>query len=164
MARILYTDGACSDNGKKTACGGWSFLEIRIDNEGKEYLYHLHSEGELPKDDIVPPTSIRMELKAAINALRYITTPQEIHLHSDSAYVVNGINDKWYKNWNLYDDQPFKKTPMNLDLWRELVELIQFHGEDNVKAIHVSGHKGHRWQELCDSMARQKASEAKLRR
>lgn len=165
--RILYCDGSCPTNGRKDAYGGWCFVEVCRDVDPDERLINMVSGGEAPKRGKPKITSIRMELLAAIRALESVKEPSDIILHSDSAYLINGINDRWYMNWNMEGDRPYLKTPANLDLWGRLVELIRFHelrGPFKVKGIHIPGHKGHRWQELCDSMARQRANEARNKR
>lgn len=161
--RILYSDGSCPDNGKPMACGGWCAIEVKggPSVEAQE-LVSTSSGYEIP-DIGKPNTSIRMELLGAIAALTIPTEPSEITFHSDSAYVINGINQKWYKSWFRTGKNSFGKEPANMDLWRLLVDRIEFHGERNITAVHVRGHKGHRWQELCDSIAVQKSAEAKRR-
>lgn len=159
--RIFYSDGSCPDNGKNMACGGWCAVEVsdqpKIEDQN---LIDTNSGYEIP-NEFLPNTSIRMELLGAIAALSIPKEPSKVLFHSDSAYVINGITQKWYRNWFRTGKNSLGKTPANLDLWTRLVKLIEFHGEANITARHVKGHKGHRWQELCDSIAVQRSAEAK---
>ncbi len=40
-----------------------------------------------------------MELTAVIEGLKLLKFPCNVHLYSDSAYVVNAFNQNWIKNW-----------------------------------------------------------------
>ena len=80
---VIYTDGACKGNPGK---GGWGvFLEYK-DKTKKIYGYEDNT------------TNNRMELTAAIMALREIKEPCEVILYTDSKYVINGI-EEWIHNW-----------------------------------------------------------------
>ncbi len=70
----IYTDGACSGNPGK---GGWAAV---LFYEGKK----MELSGAAPHT-----TNQRMELVAAIEALRALNQPCEVTLYSDSAYLVN---------------------------------------------------------------------------
>ncbi len=81
----IYTDGACSGN---PGPGGW----------GAVLCYGAHVK-ELYGGQPQPTTNNRMELMAAIAALESLTRPVTVRLHTDSAYVRDGIT-KWQVNWN----------------------------------------------------------------
>jgi ribonuclease HI len=155
MSVIVYADGSCPFNGSDVAVGGWNFLIMKgpPNKPDQQVLIDSVSGYEPPNPDL-PNTNIRMELKAVIEALKYFKEPTEVIIHSDSAYVVNGVNDKWYQRWFKTGLNSLGKTPANLDLWVELVDLVKQH---TVKMVHVKGHSGHTWQELSDTFARQKA-------
>jgi len=72
----IYTDGACSGN---PGDGGWGAILI--------YGNHEKEVSGFEKDT----TNNRMELVAAINALKMLKEPCEVDLYSDSAYLVNGF-------------------------------------------------------------------------
>ena len=74
---IIYTDGACSGN---PGPGGWGALIIDDQNE-----------TELCGGE-ADTTNNRMELQAAIEALRATEGASEVILYTDSQYVKNGIN------------------------------------------------------------------------
>ena len=80
----IYTDGACSGN---PGPGGWGALLMYKDTK-KEI-----SGG---KEDT---TNNVMELTAVIEGLKLLKFPCKVKLYSDSAYVVNGFNQKWIYGW-----------------------------------------------------------------
>ena len=58
-----------------------------------------------------------MELAAVVNALAALKEPCEVHLHTDSAYIVNALNEGWIENWKrrgwtTADDD------LNIDIYR----------------------------------------------
>ncbi len=153
----IYTDGSVINNGSSKAGGGWCFLVV----EGNNLLYS--GCGYEAPNPSMPNTSIRMELKAVIEALKYISEfgkDIEFLIYSDSAYVVNGINQKWYESWFRTGKNSLGKIPKNLDLWKELVSLLA----TNMKLCYVPGHKGNRWNELADSLAKQGALKARSKK
>lgn len=97
-------------------------------------------------------TNNRMEMMAAIVALRQLRgISKKVHLYSDSSYLVNGIEKGWArkwrsKGWRKSDGQPV----MNIDLWKELLELLS---EISVRFIWLKGHAGHELNERCDRLA-----------
>ncbi len=73
-----------------------------------------------------------------------------IHIYTDSAYARNGCitwRHNWKKNGWVKSD---KKPVENLDLWKQLDELLEQH---EVKLFKVKGHSGHPQNDLADSMA-----------
>jgi Ribonuclease HI len=132
---IIYTDGACRGN---PGPGGWGVLI--------EY-------GELSKQlygGDVSTTNNKMELTAAIMALKEIKEPCEIILYTDSKYVLQGI-EEWIHNWKKRDWRGANKKPVkNIDLWKELDELRDKH---NIKWNWVKGHSGDPGNETADMLA-----------
>ncbi len=95
-------------------------------------------------------TNNRMELTAAIVALKALKTPCKVTLHSDSQYVVNGINKGWAKKWRANGWMRNKKDPaLNPDLWQQLLELCEKH---DVTFVWVKGHAGIAENERCDQL------------
>jgi ribonuclease HI len=131
----IFTDGACRGN---PGPGGW----------GAVLRYQGHEQNLCGGE--ANTTNNRMELKAAIEALRALKEPCAVTLTTDSTYVKNGINDwiaKWKKNgWRTAS----KKEVKNKDLWVELDEQCQKHSLD---WRWVKGHSGHRENELADQLA-----------
>ncbi len=133
----LYTDGACSGN---PGPGGWGSILILGENR-KEI-----SGGS--KDT----TNNIMELTAVIEGLKMLKRPCKVQVYSDSAYVVNGFNQKWIygwmkKNWKNASGEPVK----NKELWQELYNLTQIH---EVTFNKVKGHADNELNNRCDELAR----------
>jgi ribonuclease HI len=142
----IYTDGACSGN---PGPGGWAAV-LRFGDSEREI-----SGGE------AHTTNQRMELRAAIEGLKALTRPCRVHLHSDSAYLVNCFRQRWYENWIRNSWMTRAKTPVgNRDLWEELIRLNEIH---DVEWIKVAGHAGDPLNERCDVLARQAALRAASR-
>ncbi len=136
----IYTDGACSGN---PGAGGWGAL-LRCNGVEKEL-----SGGE---DNT---TNNRMELTAVISALKALKRSCKIVLHTDSRYVMDGVNE-WLPKWRLNGWRTAnKKTPVkNIDLWQELETQLAKH---EIKWIWVKGHNGHAENERVDKLARDEA-------
>lgn len=132
----IYTDGACRGNPGK---GGWGAVLVY---EGKE--------KELFGGD-KETTNNRMELTAAIEALRALKEPCHVILTSDSQYLVNGIEKGWAVSWKKNGWKKSDKTPaLNPDLWDSLLSLLEIH---TVDFVWVKGHAGHPYNERCDELA-----------
>ena len=131
----IYTDGACRGN---PGDGGWGVL-IEYENFSKEYFG-----GEKNT------TNNKMELKAAIEGLKVLKETCEVHITTDSKYVMYGITS-WIQNWKKNNwMNSSKKEVKNKDLWIELDELTSRH---NIKWNWVKGHSGHKKNEIADSLA-----------
>ncbi|MDO4733279.1 MAG: ribonuclease HI [Bacillota bacterium] len=133
----IYTDGACSGN---PGPGGWGCIllsgSLRKEMNGGERI----------------TTNQRMELTAAVEALRALKQPCQVELYSDSAYLINGFNQRWLVNWQRNGWMNSKKQPVeNQDLWKELLRLSQIH---HVQWRKVKGHAGDELNERCDALAR----------
>lgn len=132
----IFTDGACSGN---PGPGGWGVL-LRCGTVVKELS------GYDPDT-----TNNRMELMAAIEALRALNRPCKVSLCTDSQYVKNGITQwifSWKRrNWETSSGEPVK----NQDLWQTLDQIARMH---NVQWKWVKGHDGHTENERCDQLAR----------
>lgn len=133
----LFTDGACSGN---PGPGGWAYI-----------LKHPAS-GKAREDfgGERRTTNNRMELMGVIQGLTALKSPSSVELHSDSQYVLKGLNEwlaGWKKNgWRTSGKQPVK----NQDLWQRLDQLITTH---TVRFHWVRGHAGHPENERCDLLA-----------
>ena len=139
---IIYTDGACSGN---PGPGGWASVLIYGD-----YRKEI-SGGEKMT------TNQRMELSAALEALRLLKRPSQVDIYSDSAYLINAFNNGWLLKWQKNGWLNSKKDPVeNQDLWKGLLEMNAKH-EINWKK--VKGHAGNPENERCDVLARQAINE-----
>ena len=131
----IFTDGACRGN---PGPGGWGAL-LRYGDTERE-LYGGESET----------TNNRMELRAAIEALRALKEPCEVDLTTDSVYVRSGITE-WLANWKRRNWKTANKKPVkNVDLWQALDEQNSRH---QVRWHWVKGHSGHRENEIADQLA-----------
>ena len=87
---------------------------------------------------------------AAIKALEALKEPCQVTLVSDSEYVVNGITKGWARGWRAKGWRRSGKTVPNWELWRQLLELCEYH---RVRFEWVRGHAGHVENERCDALA-----------
>jgi ribonuclease HI len=102
-------------------------------------------------------TNNRAELFAVIASLSGIAAGSTIRVHSDSRYLVQGIDDglaRWKANGWRRGRSGQTGRLKNEDLWRELDELLQQH---RVQVVWVPAHAGDRWNERCDQLARDAA-------
>ena len=133
----IYTDGACSGN---PGVGGWGVVIIE-DNKNETFL----NGGENHT------TNNKMELTAAIQALKTFEKESTITLITDSKYVKDGIQS-WIQNWKKNGWKTAAKKPVkNKELWIELDELIARH---NITWKWVKGHAGNTHNEKADYLAR----------
>ena len=132
----IYTDGACSGN---PGAGGWCAILM--------YMGHEKMVSGYNKDT----TNNRMEIFAVIQGLKQLKESCEVHVYSDSAYVVNAFNEHWIekwqsKNWMLTRTSRVK----NDDLWRMLVMECAQH---KVTFHKVKGHADNEYNNKCDKQA-----------
>lgn len=133
----IYTDGACSRN---PGPGGWAAV-LKYNEHVKEV-----SGGE------TQTTNQRMEIQAVVGALLTLKKPCRVVIHSDSAYVVNCLTQKWYVKWKNNGWKNSKGEPVqNQDLWEALLRAMDGHVVSFKK---VKGHAGVAWNERCDELAR----------
>lgn len=159
MNIVIYTDGAFSS----TLCQGtFGFVaypkgnrDLRVERKGP-VIHHRQ-------------TSQVAELTAFIKSLEFVfeelckgdkskSLKFNLHILSDSSYLVNGSMDWMYKwkrnNW---------KDKENIDLWKRIYDLKENHfGE--VKVEWVKGHNGNPMNELADALCGEAMSEFKDKR
>ncbi len=129
---FLYTDGASSGN---PGPGGYGVV-LKCAGMVKEM-----SEG------FSLTTNNRMELLAVIRGLEAIRWENaEVHVYSDSSYVVNAINKGWLQTWKARGYTKVK----NPDLWMRFEPLLHRH---RVAFHWIKGHAGHPENERCDALA-----------
>jgi ribonuclease HI len=133
---VIHTDGGCRGN---PGPGGWAAV-LSCGNRTREIS------GGVPET-----TNNRMELQAAIEALKALKEPCEVELFTDSQYVRRGVTE-WIGNWKRNGWMTAAKTPVkNADLWRALDEQARRH---RVTWRWLKGHAGHAANERCDELAR----------
>ena len=131
----IYTDGACRGN---PGPGGWGVLIVAGERQKT-----LH--GGEPET-----TNNRMELTAAIEGLNALKSQQNVVLHTDSKYVMDGVN-QWMPNWKRRGWRTAAKKPVkNQDLWMALDEAVQRHA---IHWVWVKGHSGNPGNEMADALA-----------
>ena len=92
-----------------------------------------------------------MELTAVIRGLEALKEKCNVTIYSDSAYVVNAINNDWITNWQLNGWKNSAKDDVsNKDLWEKLLDLLASHPSVFVK---VKGHSTNELNNLCDKLA-----------
>jgi ribonuclease HI len=128
----VWTDGACSGN---PGPGGWAWAT----RDGRQ-----DSGGE------APTTNQRMEIRAALEAVRALDGP--LVVVSDSTYVVNCFRDGWWKGWLARGWVTSAKKPVvSRDLWEPLITLVNERGD--VSFRWVKGHSGDEMNDLVDALA-----------
>ncbi|ERI95653.1 ribonuclease HI [Clostridiales bacterium oral taxon 876 str. F0540] len=143
----IYTDGACRGNGKENTIGAFGivFMYNGVKKEVKQAFRNT--------------TNNIMELSAVIQALSMLKEPCEVKLYSDSAYVINAINQKWIDNWQRNGWKSASKEPVkNRELWEKLIGLLKYH---KVQFIKVKGHSDNELNNRCDELANEAMDELK---
>jgi len=131
----IYTDGSCQGN---PGPGGWAAV-LKYGKHEREI-----SGGEQDS------TNNRMELRAALEALRALNEPCQVTLFTDSEYLKKGIT-LWMPNWKRRNWRRKGGKLANVDLWMKLDEEIARH------EIHwrwVRGHAGNVMNERVDKLAK----------
>ena len=140
----MYTDGACRGN---PGPGGWGVL-LRFNGVEKT----LHGGEPLS-------TNNRMELTAVIKGLEALTKPCDVVITTDSKYVLKGVTE-WMENWKRRNWRTASKKPvLNVELWKELDELVAKH---SIQWSWVKGHSGHEENEIADQLANRGIDEMDL--
>ncbi len=135
----VYTDGSCRGN---PGPGGWGAI-LRFGSHEREL-----SGAE------ADTTNNRMELRAALEALRALTEPCQVTLYTDSEYLRRGITE-WLPGWKRRNWRRKGGALANVDLWMKLDEEISRH---LVQWRWVRGHAGHPINERVDKLARKAIS------
>ena len=134
----IYTDGACSGN---PGPGGW----------GCVLMYKQHQKES--SGGAADTTNNRMEITAALEALKLLKEPCAVDLYTDSAYLCNALEKHWLENWTRNDWKTANKSSVeNQDLWKELIVQLDKH---EVKFHKVKGHADNEFNNRCDKLARE---------
>ena len=107
----IYTDGACDPN---PGSGGWAailiFQKTKKEIKGSERA----------------TTNNRMELMAAIQALKVLEVEHNVKLYTDSKYLQLGI-EEWMPNWIKRGWKRKGGKLANIELWQSLQVLSKKH-------------------------------------
>lgn len=132
---IIYSDGACDPN---PGPGGWAAL-LRFGNVEKVLT------GSDPAT-----TNNRMELTAAIEALRALKKPCQVDFYTDSEYLKRGISE-WLPGWQSRKWRRKSGSLANLELWQALAAAIDGH---QIRWHWVRGHASDPLNQRVDRLAR----------
>jgi len=132
---MIYTDGACRGN---PGPGGW----------GAILKYGRHEKSLSGGEKAT--TNNRMELQAALEALRTLNEACQVTLFTDSEYLKRGVTE-WMPNWKRRNWRRKGGQLANVDLWMKLDEEIVRH---EINWRWVKGHAGHPLNERADKLAR----------
>lgn len=112
----IYTDGGChNENGNLKGVGAWAFVVQDEDSD----------DVDVYAQKVIDTTNNRTEMMAVINAISFCATHSDVHIISDSGYVVKGYThpsylDRWVSNgWKTSDN----KQVSNIDLWQIILGL-----------------------------------------
>jgi ribonuclease HI len=143
---IIYCDGACSGNQFENNKGGWGAVLKYRDKTKQIYGAEKNT------------TNQRMELTACIKALESLKSSKfGIEVYSDSAYLINCMDQKWFEKWQSNGWRNSKKEPVdNQDLWKRLLELLS---QYSITFHKVEGHSGNSLNELSDRLAQKGIAE-----
>ena len=147
MIYEIYSDGSSLGNPSPHCGCGWVILkDKKLINMNSEY--------------IPDATNNIAEMRGVINGLEEVNKlieennsfeMHEIIVYSDSAYIVNCINNKWFVNWNKNNWRTSKGTPVkNKELWEKILELYD---PSTTTFKKVKGHSGNEYNEMADSLA-----------
>ena len=132
----IYTDGACSGN---PGAGGWAAILLY-----KNFKREISGAEE-------STTNNRMELTAIIKGLQMLKEPCQVTIYSDSAYSVEPFLKNWIEGWVMRGWRTAGKDDVkNVDLWKELLSLMQIH---DVSYVKVKGHSDNELNNRCDKLA-----------
>lgn len=152
MKYSIYCDGSTKGNGTNNSVGAWAYVVVNAE-------YNSMSFADVAA--VSDTTNQRMELCAALEALTKICSiavfPEDsVVVYTDSAYLHNCYQQKWYENWQKNGWKNAKKQPVaNQDLWEMLIPYFETFGIDFVK---VKGHAGNQWNEYVDDLAQTAAA------
>lgn len=149
----VFTDGSCLGN---PGSGGWAVIMATPLGIEKVVGYSLKA------------TNNEMELLAAFTSLKVINDyvidkdycDYEFEIFSDSAYVVNTINNDWLTKWKRSGWKTAKGMPIkNKTLWQRMLLKMLILKKNNIKFNFkkVKGHSGNSYNEMVDKLAREQA-------
>ena len=141
---VIHTDGGCRGN---PGPGGWAAI-LRCNEHAKE----IRGGEKLT-------TNNRMEITAAIEALKVLKRPCDVELWTDSEYLKRGFMEwmpTWKANgWRRKEGKTFAAVK-NVELWQELDRLASTH---KITFHWLRGHSGHPLNERCDELVQEAIDE-----
>ncbi len=147
-ASTIFCDGSSIGN---PGPGGWGAVISSL--KGKEKS--VEEVGGFDPET----TNNRMELTAAMEALKKVKEGEATLIKTDSRYVINGIT-KWVYGWERNEWKTMqKKDVLNKDLWQALMKVTL---KLDVTWEHVRGHVGVSLNERADQIANGYARKEKV--
>ena len=153
----IYCDGSCKGNGKKDSVGAWAYVILDSNNE-------IIASYSYPEPNT---TNNQMEMKALIESVKRLeefckekNLNFKVEVYTDSAYIHNCKQQKWYKNWIKNNWVNTKKEPVkNKELWEK---IIPFFEDERIHIFKVKGHskdenEHEKWNNYVDKMAQNAA-------
>lgn len=132
---VIYTDGSCSGN---PGPGGWGVYIV----DGALGIF-------LKGADSIT-TNNKMELLAAINALKASPLDRHLVIYTDSVYVQKGVTT-WIQVWRRSNWRTASGSPVkNLELWKELLDLVK---DRSIEWSWVRGHGNNIGNQIADMLA-----------
>jgi len=130
----LYTDGGNRNTGN--VAGG----SVRpTDKSAWAALLTYEGHEKLLTDGAFGKTNNYMEIMAVIQGLKAIKrTDLPVDVYSDSAYVINTMQQEWWKKWQANNWRKQGKPVINAELWQALLEQVA-----RFETIHFHKVKGH---------------------
>lgn len=128
---VVYTDGSCIDNGRKTAVGG---IGIHFPNKELKDVSKVYRLGCC--------TNQKAELYAILTALRYIKhnlglSEYRIIIKTDSQYSIDCVT-KWINGWKKNGWKTKTQKPVQN---KEFIELInKYYERYDIIFEHVDAH------------------------
>lgn len=152
---LIFTDGSSRGN---PGPGGWGAVVVV-----NEKVVELGG-GESHT------TNNRMEMMAVISAFEFLMKYELMTLnikcvvHTDSAYVINGIT-KWVSGWKARGWLTLQKEQvLNRDLWEKMSYLMEdMPGDEKIEWKLLKGHVGVPGNERCDEIATAYASKKEVK-
>jgi len=156
----VYSDGACSLNGKINAKAG---IGIYI----QETKQTISEPIEKVINDLLPNlknfkhTNNIAELLAILKAISIIDLKNKINIYSDSIYSIKCLTI-WYKKWEVNDWKTAGGKPvLNKEIIQEILKYTKLN--NNIKFIYTPAHrvkpiddsKYHEWygNKMADELA-----------
>lgn len=138
---IIYADGGCSPN---PGAGGWAAILISPSRNSRTKEISGAKRNS---------TNNRMELTAAIMALKHLKRRCKVIIRTDSQYLQRAFTDGWLSRWVSNKWKTSAKNPVkNVDLWQELIALSAKH---EISWEWIKGHAGDPHNERCDFLVSQ---------
>ena len=134
----IYTDGSATKSRS-----GWGFVAVK----NNEIIYQKSGVEH------IGDTNQMMELIAALEACKWATNQHydDITIYSDSAYLVNCYNDKWFVKWENNNWKNSKNESVaTIDFWNQLIMSFRL---PHIHFVKVKGHNGNQYNEIADKLA-----------